>query len=76
MGTVAEKLKGQLVRLSARERAEIAQFLLHSLDDGADADALSAWDAELTRRAEDIKSGKAAGQPAKKVMAELRKKYS
>ena len=39
---------------------------------GADA----AWDAELARRAEEIKSGKAIGIPAAQVFAELREKYS
>ena len=76
MSKVAEKLKGELVLLSARERAELAQFLIRSLDAGADADAEDAWDAELARRATDIKAGKAVGEPVKKVMAELREKYS
>jgi len=76
MGKVAEKLKGQLGRLSTRERAEIAQFLIHSLEEETDVDAEAAWDAELARRAEDIKAGKAVGEPAKKVLAELREKYS
>jgi putative addiction module component (TIGR02574 family) len=76
MSKVAEKLKVQLARLSPRERAELAQFLIHSLDDHADADAEAAWDAELERRALEIKAGKAVGEPAKKVMAALRKKYS
>jgi len=76
MGKVAEKLKGELVRLSARERAELAQFLIQSLDDETDADAEAAWDAELARRAREIQAGEAVGEPAKKVMAELRKKHS
>ena len=76
MSKVAEKLKGQLVRLSHRERAELAQFLIHSLDDKADADAEAEWDEELARRAKDIKSGKAVGEPAKNVLAELREKHS
>ena len=35
-----------------------------------------AWDAELARRAEEIRSGQAQGEPAEQVLAELRKKYS
>jgi putative addiction module component (TIGR02574 family) len=76
MSKVAEKLKGQLGRLSVHERAEIAQFLIHSLDEEIDADAEAAWDAELARRAGELKAGKAVGEPAKKVLAELREKYS
>jgi len=76
MSKAAEKLKGELERLSQRERAEIAQFLIRSLDDEVDADAEAAWDAELAMRAEEIKAGKAAGEPSKKVLAELREKHS
>ena len=76
MTETAEKLKAQLARLSMRERAELAHFLIHSLDEGVDADAEAAWDAELAGRMEDIKTGRAVGEPADKVFAELRKKYS
>lgn len=76
MSKGAEKLKEELGRLSARDRAELAQFLIHSLDADVDADAEDAWDAELARRAKDIQAGKAVGEPVDKVMAELREKYS
>ena len=76
MTEIAEKLKSQLSQLSIQERAELAHFLIHSLDEGVDADAEAAWDAELARRMEDIRSGKAVGEPADKVFAELREKYS
>ena len=76
MSDVAEKLKSELTRLTARERAELAHFLIHSLDDSSDADAEKAWDAELARRAKEIKSGKAIGEPADKVFKDLSEKYS
>lgn len=76
MTETAEKLKAQLSQLSTQERAELAHFLIHSLDEGVDADGEAAWDAELERRMEEIRSGKAVGEPADKVFAELRKKYS
>jgi putative addiction module component (TIGR02574 family) len=76
MTETAEQLKAQLSQLSTQERAELAHFLIHSLDEGVDADAEAAWDAELARRMEEIRSGKAVGEPADKVFAELRKKYS
>jgi putative addiction module component (TIGR02574 family) len=76
MTEAAEKLKAQLSQLSMQERAELAHFLIHSLDEGVDADAEAAWDAELVRRMEEIRSGKTVGEPADKVFAELRKKYS
>jgi hypothetical protein len=42
---------------------------------GHDDDSEAAWDAELERRAAEIKSGQAIGEPASKVFAELRDKY-
>jgi putative addiction module component (TIGR02574 family) len=76
MSEAAEKLKAQLSQLSMQERAKLAHFLIHSLDEAVDADAEAAWDAELARRMEEIRSGNAVGEPADKVFAELRKKYS
>jgi putative addiction module component (TIGR02574 family) len=76
MTETAKKLKAQLSQLSAQERAELAHFLIHSLDEGVDDDAETSWDVELARRMAEIRSGKAVGEPADKVFAELRKKYS
>jgi putative addiction module component (TIGR02574 family) len=76
MSELAEKLKSDLSRLSVQDRAELAQFLIHSLDDGEDADAEAAWDAELARREQEIRTGRDVGEPVDKVLAELHKKYS
>ena len=76
MSEAVERLKPHLARLSAQDRAALASFLIHSLDEGEDADAEAAWDVELARRVEAIKSGKAIGIPANKVFADLREKYS
>jgi putative addiction module component (TIGR02574 family) len=76
MTEATENLKAQLSQLSMQERAELAHFLIHSLDEAVDADAEAAWDAELARRMEELRSGNAVGEPADKVFAELRKKYS
>jgi putative addiction module component (TIGR02574 family) len=72
----AERIKQQLAHLSLRDRAELAHFLIQSLDPEMDDDAEAAWEAELARRAEEIDSGRAVGVPAEQVFAELRKKYS
>jgi putative addiction module component (TIGR02574 family) len=74
MTEAAEKLKPELARLSAQDRAALAQFLIRSLDEDEDSEADSAWDAELARRAKDIKTGRAIGEPADKVFAQLRAK--
>lgn len=76
MTETAEKLKVELLQLSTQERAELAYFLLHSLEEEAEPDVESAWDAELTSRMQEIDDGTASGQSADQVFAELRKKYS
>jgi putative addiction module component (TIGR02574 family) len=76
MTETAEKLKIELSQLSTQERAELAYFLIHSLDEDVDDGVESAWDIELTRRMQEIHSGTASGEPSNKVFTELREKYS
>ena len=76
MSVTAEKIRTELAGLDAAERAELAHYLIQSLDSGTDADAEAAWDAVLARRAEEIRSGRAVGIPAERVISELRAKYS
>jgi putative addiction module component (TIGR02574 family) len=72
----AERIKQELAHLPPQDRAELAHFLIESLDAEVDEDAEAAWEAELLRRAKAIDSGRAVGLPADQVFAELRKKYS
>ncbi|MFI5458641.1 MAG: addiction module protein [Isosphaerales bacterium] len=79
MAVALERLKVELAGLTEQERADLAHFLLNSLDDasaGADADVEAAWDTELARRADEIQRGTAVGKPADQVFAELRQKHS
>lgn len=76
MTEIAEKLKIELSQLSIKDRAELAYFLIHSLDEGMDDDIEAAWDKELTRRLDEIKCGTATGEAANTVLSELREKYS
>jgi putative addiction module component (TIGR02574 family) len=69
-----EAYKSQLEKLSREERAELAYFLLSSLE-SAEEGAAAAWDAEISRRVTEIRSGKANGKPAEQVFAELRERY-
>ena len=75
MSETVEKLKEQIEILTNQERAEIARFVIHSLDHEVDDDADAAWEEELARRVSDIRNGKAVGKPAEQVFAELREKY-
>jgi putative addiction module component (TIGR02574 family) len=76
MTATVEQLKVKLASLSVRERAEVAGFLLDSLDNMPDAGAEAAWDLELERRAAMIRDGTAKGEPAERVFAELRRRFS
>jgi putative addiction module component (TIGR02574 family) len=72
MTQIAEQLKVQLSRLPADDRAELAHFLIDTLDETTDADAEAAWDIELARREAEIRSGTAVGEPAASVFARIR----
>jgi putative addiction module component (TIGR02574 family) len=76
MSATAERIQNELASLNDSERAQLAHYLIKSLTHGVDQDAETAWDAELARRAEEIKSGQATGEPAEKVFSELRAKHS
>jgi putative addiction module component (TIGR02574 family) len=76
MTETADKLRIELSQLSIQERAELAYFLIQSLDQEVDADVVNAWNIELTRRMQEINRGNAAGEPSAKVFSELRVKYS
>ena len=45
------------LELSAKERAELAQDVLASLDGEADADCVEAWESEITERLDKLGSG-------------------
>jgi putative addiction module component (TIGR02574 family) len=75
MAETLDELKGRLRTLPEADRADLAHFLIHSLDDG-EGDVEAAWEAEAARRLEELKSGLVVGKPAEQVFAELRAKYS
>jgi putative addiction module component (TIGR02574 family) len=74
MSSTAEALKSQLGTLSPEDRAELASFLIDSLDPENDAEAEVAWDEELARREDDILSGRVEGESAASLFARLRKR--
>jgi putative addiction module component (TIGR02574 family) len=76
MADTMELLKTQLSQLPQKQRAELAHFLLHTLDNGEEVEDEAAWLAELERRAAEIESGQEVGIPAEEAFAQLRKKYA
>jgi putative addiction module component (TIGR02574 family) len=66
MPGVVEQWKSLLGSLPQQDRAELAHFLLQTLepeDEGVEA----AWAAEVARRVAQIHGGEAVGQPADQV---------
>jgi putative addiction module component (TIGR02574 family) len=61
-------------KLSAAERADLASYLLESLEPEEEG-AAEAWRAEIARRVAEIRSGQAVGRPVDDVLTELRERY-
>jgi putative addiction module component (TIGR02574 family) len=62
--------------LSAAERAALAHDLLASLDGPADADAAQAWEAEITRRLDELERGQAKTIDADEALRTIDKNLS
>ena len=74
MTLTLQDLEDASSNLPAPERAELARFLVRSLeyDEGEWAEE---WGDELARRLEEIRSGRVVGVPAEVVIARLRERY-
>lgn len=55
----AADVLSEILRLPAEARARLALELLRSLDGDPDADATTAWDAEIDRRGAEVDAGTA-----------------
>ena len=64
MTDTVERLKLELSQLSIHGRAELAAFLIQSLDEEPADDVEAAWDKELARRLAEIEEDNAYSQPA------------
>ena len=65
-----EAVEAQALKLSAEERAQLADRLIASLFE--DHDVEEAWAAEVERRIEEIESGRAKMVPAAEAIARAR----
>jgi putative addiction module component (TIGR02574 family) len=75
MADALESLKSQLGALPDQDRAELARFLIDSLEAQSDADAETAWETELAHRVAEIRAGRVVGKPAEQVFAELCERF-
>ncbi|MEX2213150.1 MAG: addiction module protein [Phycisphaeraceae bacterium] len=63
MSDEAARLLNEVLALPEKDRAFFAGRLLESLHEGEDEGVDEAWDAEIARRVEEVKSGKVKGIP-------------
>jgi len=70
MSAVLQSLKEVAADLPASERAELAQYLLTSLDE-QDAGAQAAWLSLAEQRMGEVRSGKVVGIPGDEVVRKL-----
>lgn len=75
MTTLVEELSQRARALSPEDRARLADELLASLDEETGPETEQAWEQEIGRRVEEIKSGKAKLIPADQVFAETARIY-
>jgi putative addiction module component (TIGR02574 family) len=59
----AQELLKKALALPDKERADLAGSLIESLDNTVDEDAEAAWQEEILRRLEEVRSGKAKTTP-------------
>jgi putative addiction module component (TIGR02574 family) len=75
MSSLVEELSDRARALSPEDRALLAEQLLETLPDESESETEAAWDQEIARRVEQIKSGTARLVPAEDVHAEARRIY-
>lgn len=73
MLALLDQLKVAASNLPAPERAELAQYLLHTFD-AAEEGAAEEWAALAERRMADVHAGRVTGVPAEEVMEGLRRR--
>jgi hypothetical protein len=74
VSTNAEALRPVLAALRPEDRAELAYFLLDTLNGNEHVDWEAAWVAELDKRASEVRNGTVSLEPADRVFAEFREK--
>ena len=75
MPPTVEQLKEQLGALPATDRAELAHFLLQTLDGEEEQDVDQAWIAVAKQRLAEIERGQARVVSAEDFLTKLRAKY-
>ena len=61
MSTSLDQLTADAMKLSLRDRVQLAQRLVSTIDDEVETDTEALWFAEAERRLEELRSGKVQG---------------
>ena len=69
-----EKLEADLLTLPLDSRAALARTLIGSLDETLDENAEALWVAQIRRRDEALRSGRASARPVDEVLREARER--
>lgn len=67
-----EEVTSKAMALPLKNRAELAELLIQSLDEKEDKEVRSSWLAEIRRRDQEIRSGTPVTKPAEQVLREAR----
>lgn len=76
MSPTLVELQTQAKQLGAEERAQLASFLLETLEPADSGDVSQAWEIEIKARWAEIERGDAQLIPASEVFADIRRKLS
>lgn len=76
MSPILAELQAQAKQLGSEERAQLASFLLETLEPTESSDVSQAWEAEIQTRWAEIERGDVKLIPATEVFADIRRKLS
>lgn len=74
MASKLKEIEETALQLSPSDRAQLAEHLIHSLDEKEDPEAERLWIEEAERRYQEYKEGKIKRKPAESVFKEARSK--
>ncbi len=72
MSSNLDQLTADALKLPLRERVQLAQRFVSTIDDEVEADTEALWFAEAERRLDELRSGKVEGIPAEDVFRSAR----
>ena len=76
MSSNLDQLTAEAMKLPLRERVQLAQRLVSTIDDEVESDTEALWFAEAERRLEELRSGEVQRVPADEHFAALAKHLS